>query len=77
MLELGEAQRALEELNFCASDDDLKTIFQHLDTDNSGTLEWQKFKSLAQQAHIRNSVMDYIPLVPFLVLGWCLWLLER
>ena len=45
------------------SDEDLRRLFEHLDTDNSGSLDWEEFKSMTKQAHLRNFVMDYIPLV--------------
>lgn len=62
-LDIDEANQALKELGVITSDEDFRQLFRHLDTDNSGSLDWEEFKAMAKQAHIRNSVTDYIPLV--------------
>ena len=62
-LDIDEAKQALKELGVSTSDEDFLKLFRHLDTDNSGSLDWEEFKAMAKQAHIRNSVTDYIPLV--------------
>ena len=37
-------------------------LFEHLDTDCSGTLDWEEFKRLTTQASACNKIVDFIPL---------------
>jgi hypothetical protein len=49
-----------------SNDDDVKILFEALDTDRSGTLTWEEFMDLSRKAHAVNYVVDYVPLVEIL-----------
>ena len=46
------------EIGCYSNDDDVKILFEALDTDRSGTLTWEEFMDLSRKAHAVNYVSD-------------------
>ena len=61
-LDVEEATECLIELNLYSTAQDVSTLFQALDADKSGALDWDEFVVLARQASAANLVVDFIPL---------------
>ena len=61
-LEREEAKEAMKAIKIFTTDSDFEAIFKLLDSDGSGTLDWQEFKALAQRQAVANHIIDYIPL---------------
>jgi len=61
-LDVDETGRALIDLQLYSSDADVHVLFDALDTDKSGDLDWEEFKVLTKLAQTTNFVVDYIPL---------------
>ena len=62
VLDMDEARQALKTLHLYRDEADLSILFEHLDTDLSGTLDWEEFKRLTTQASACNKIVDFIPL---------------
>jgi hypothetical protein len=62
VLDMNEARQALKTLHLYRDEADLGILFEHLDTDCSGTLDWEEFKRLTTQASACNKIVDFIPL---------------
>ena len=61
-LQLDEAKDAMIKLNLFTTQQDFENIYNCLDTDESGSLDWQEFQALAARQAVTNAVIDYIPL---------------
>ena len=62
VLDIQEATSCLIELEMYTTAEDISVLFQALDVDQSGFLDWEEFVVLARQASASNIVADYIPL---------------
>lgn len=65
-LDANELQKCLGILNLPNCMTTVKVLLQQLDPDESGTLDWDEFQVLAQQAAWSNFVVDFIPLAEIL-----------
>ena len=62
VLDLEEARLALRALHLYRDEEDFVILFDHLDADDNGSLDWEEFKMLGKHASANNAVIDFIPL---------------
>jgi voltage-gated sodium channel len=61
-LDVLEVQACLEHMKLWSNGEDIQSLFDSLDTDNSASIDIDEFKQLAKWAHATNFVVEYIPL---------------
>ena len=61
-LDRGEVKDCLLMLEMWTTEEDFNELFDFLDADKSGDVDWEEFKVVAQHAASTNAVLDYIPL---------------
>ena len=69
-LDVSQVGQALQELNLYDTEEATHQLFNQLDINNSGDLDWAEFNVLAKQSAWRHHVVDFIPLDEIIALDF-------